>query len=205
MTNHVLKGTMKIGEGNSSMEELRTVYRNEKSIERMNELISNKIDEILSDNHQNKFLEGIVYMGRDFSQIDSSKPEVELLFIYNDKNFDPVELTKPEIMEILSQTGMNISIMNKPDWYYSLEGRFQDRGEHPWEFIVRQGTIIYDKTGKIMELQTDLQNDLTLDNYTLFFSNDSCKFEPPIEYIPKQYRKVQTLNSTKKLHLQAKK
>lgn len=196
---------MKIGEGNSSMEELRTVYRNEKSIERMNELISNKIDEILSDNHQNKFLEGIVYMGRDFSQIDSSKPEVELLFIYNDKNFDPVELTKPEIMEILSQTGMNISIMNKPDWYYSLEGRFQDRGEHPWEFIVRQGTIIYDKTGKIMELQTDLQNDLTLDNYTLFFSNDSCKFEPPIEYIPKQYRKVQTLNSTKKLHLQAKK
>lgn len=199
MTNHVLKGTMKIGEGNSSMEELRTVYRNEKSIERMNELISNKIDEILSDNHQNKFLEGIVYMGRDFSQIDSSKPEVELLFIYNDKNFDPVELTKPEIMEILSQTGMNISIMNKPDWYYSLEGRFQDRGEHPWEFIVRQGTIIYDKTGKIMELQTDLQNDLTLDNYTLFFSNDSCKFEPPIEYIPKQYRKVKTLNSTKKV------
>lgn len=190
---------MKIGEGNSSMEELRTVYRNEKSIERMNELISNKIDEILSDNHQNKFLEGIVYMGRDFSQIDSSKPEVELLFIYNDKNFDPVELTKPEIMEILSQTGMNISIMNKPDWYYSLEGRFQDRGEHPWEFIVRQGTIIYDKTGKIMELQTDLQNDLTLDNYTLFFSNDSCKFEPPIEYIPKQYRKVKTLNSTKKV------
>lgn len=190
---------MKIGEGNSSMEELRTVYRNEKSIERMNELISNKIDEILSDNHQNKFLEGIVYMGRDFSQIDSSKPEVELLFIYNDKNFDPVELTKPEIMEILSQTGMNISIMNKPDWYYSLEGRFQDRGEHPWEFIVRQGTIIYDKTGKIMELQTDLQNDLTLDNYTLFFSNDSCKFEPPIEYIPKQYRKIKTLNSTKKV------
>ena len=190
---------MKIGEGNSSMEELRTVYRNEKSIERMNELISNKIDEILSDNHQNKFLEGIVYMGRDFSQIDSSKPEVELLFIYNDKNFDPVELTKPEIMEILSQTGMNISIMNKPDWYYSLEGRFQDRGEYPWEFIVRQGTIIYDKTGKIMELQTDLQNDLTLDNYTLFFSNDSCKFEPPIEYIPKQYRKVKTLNSTKKV------
>lgn len=199
MTNHVLKGTMKIGEGNSSMEELRTVYRNEKSIERMNELISNKIDEILSDNHQNKFLEGIVYMGRDFSQIDSSKPEVELMFIYNDKNFEPVELTKPEIMEILSQTGMNISIMNKPDWYYSLEGRFQDRGEHPWEFIVRQGTIIYDKTGKIMELQTDLQNDLTLDNYTLFFSNDSCKFEPPIEYIPKQYRKVKTLNSTKKV------
>ena len=181
------------------MEELRTVYRNEKSIERMNELISNKIDEILLDNHQNKFLEGIVYMGRDFSQIDSSKPEVELLFIYNDKNFDPIELTKPEIMEILSQTGMNISIMNKPDWYYSLEGRFQDRGEHPWEFIVRQGTIIYDKTGKIMELQTDLQNDLTLDNYTLFFSNDSCKFEPPIEYIPKQYRKVKTLNSTKKV------
>ena len=195
---------MKIGEGNSSMEELRMVHRDEKSIERMNELISNKIDEILSDNHQNKFLEGIVYMGRDFSQIDSSKPEVELMFIYNDKNFEPVELTKPEIMEILSQTGMNISIMNKPDWYYSLEGRFQDRGEHPWEFIVRQGTIIYDKTGKIMELQTDLQNDLTLDNYTLFFSNDSCKFEPPIEYIPKQYRKVQTLNSTKKLHLQAK-
>ena len=190
---------MKIRERNSSMEELRTVYRNEKSIERMNELISNKIDEILSDNHQNKFLEGIVYMGRDFSQIDSSKPEVELLFIYNDKNFDPVELTKPETMEILSQTGMNISIMNKPDWYYSLEGRFQDRGEHPWEFIVRQGTIIYDKTGKIMELQTDLQNDLTLDNYTLFFSNDSCKFEPPIEYIPKQYRKVKTLNSTKKV------
>lgn len=181
------------------MEELRTVYRNKKSIERMNELISNKIDEILSDNHQNKFLEGIVYMGRDFSQIDSSKPEVELLFIYNDKNFDPVELTKSEIMEILSQTGMNISIMNKPDWYYSLEGRFQDRGEHPWEFIVRQGTIIYDKTGKIKELQTDLQNDLTLDNYTLFFSNDSCKFEPPIEYIPKQYRKVKTLNSTKKV------
>ena len=85
MTNHILKGTMKIGEGNSSMEELRTVYRNEKSIERMNDLISNKIDEILSDNHQNKFLEGIVYMGRDFSQIDSSKPEVELMFIYNDK------------------------------------------------------------------------------------------------------------------------
>ncbi len=181
------------------MEELRTVYRNEKSIERMNDLISNKIDEILSDNYQNKFLEGIVYMGRDFSQIDSSKPEVELMFIYNDKNFEPVELTKPEIMEILSQTGMNISIMNKPDWYYSLEGRFQDRGEHPWEFIVRQGTIIYDKTGKIKELQADLQNDLTLDNYTLFFSNDSCKFEPPIEYIPKQYRKIKTLNSTKKV------
>ena len=190
---------MRIGEGNSSMEELRTVYRNEKSIERMNDLISNKIDEILSDNHQNKFLEGIVYMGRDFSQIDSSKPEVELMFIYNDKNFEPVELTKPEIMEILSQTGMNISIMNKPDWYYSLEGRFQDRGEYPWEFIVRQGTIIYDKIGKIKELQTDLQNDLTLDNYTLFFSNDSCKFEPSIEYIPKQYRKVKTLNSTKKV------
>lgn len=199
MTKHILKGTMKIGEGNSSMEELRMVHRDEKSIERMNELISNKIDEILSDNHQNKFLEGIVYMGRDFSQIDSSKPEVELMFIYNDKNFEPVELTKPEIMEILSQTGMNISIMSKPDWYYSLEGRFQDRGEHPWEFIVRQGTIIYDKTGKIKELQTDLQNDLTLDNYTLFFSNDSCKFEPPIEYIPKQYRKIKTLNSTKKV------
>ena len=181
------------------MEELRTVYRNEKSIERMNELISNKIDEILSNSHQKNYLEGIVYMGRDFSQIDSSKPEVELMFIYNDKNFEPVELTKLEIMEILSQTGMNISIMNKPDWYYSLEGRFQDRGEYPWEFIVRQGTIIYDKTGKIKELQADLQNDLTLDNYTLFFSNDSCKFEPPIEYIPKQYRKVKTLNSTKKI------
>ena len=165
----------------------------------MNELISNKIDEILSNSHQKNYLEGIIYMGRDFSRIDSSKPEVELMFIYNDKNFEPVELTKPEIMEILSQTGMNISIMNKPDWYYSLEGRFQDRGEYPWEFIVRQGTIIYDKTGKIKELQTDLQNDLTLDNYTLFFSNDSCKFEPPIEYIPKQYRKVKTLNSTKKV------
>ena len=81
MTNHVLKGTMKIGEGNSSMEELRTVYRNEKSIERMNELISNKIDEILSDNHQNKFLEGFANMGRDLSQIDSSIQEEEQLSI----------------------------------------------------------------------------------------------------------------------------
>lgn len=188
---------MKIGEGISSMEELRTVYRNEESIERMNCLISNKIDEILSDNGQSKFLEGIIYMGRDFSKIDSSKPEVDLMFIYNDKNFRPVELTKTEIIEILSQTGMNISIMNKPDWYYSLEGRFQDRGEHPWEFIARQGTIIYDKRGRIKELQTDLQNDQTLDNYTLFFSNDSCKFEPPIEYTPKQYRKVKAINPSK--------
>lgn len=177
------------------MEELRTVYKNNKSIERMNYLISNKIDEILSNSRQKKYLEGIIYMGRDFSQIDSSKPEVELMFIYNDDKFESVELTKIEIMEILSQTGMKISILSKPDWYFSLEGRFQDRGEHPWEFILRQGTIIYDKTGKIKELQTDLQNDLTLDYYTQFFSSDSCKFDPPIQYIPKQYQKRKPLNS----------
>ncbi len=190
-----MKGTIKIGEGISSMEELRTVYKNNKSIERMNYLISNKIDEILSNSRQKKYLEGIIYMGRDFSQIDSSKPEVELMFIYNDDKFESVELTKIEIMEILSQTGMKISILSKPDWYFSLEGRFQDRGEHPWEFILRQGTIIYDKTGKIKELQTDLQNDLTLDYYTQFFSSDSCKFDPPIQYIPKQYQKRKPLNS----------
>lgn len=158
------------------MEELKIIKIDKKSTDKMSSLISAKIDKILEDSYQRTFLEGIVYIGSNFF-----RPEVQLMFIYNDVKFEPVKVSIEEEQKIRKATGMDISAENIPEWYYGLEERFQERGEYPWEFSVRYGTILYDKSGKIKELQQDLKKDQTLDQY-LDFWNGACSFEPPLQY-----------------------
>lgn len=162
------------------MEKLKTVKVDEKKISVMNDLISEKINAVLSDERQSEYLEGIIYIGSNHF-----RPEIELTFIWNDANIEPVQLSMQEEQRIRSLTGMDVRIENVPEWYYRLEERFQDRIESPREFNARSGSVLYDRDNRIKELQADLQNDPSLDEIAPYWANEVCLFNPPVQYIRK--------------------
>lgn len=162
------------------MEELKTVKVDKKKMSVMNDLLSEKINDVLSDERQSEYLEGIIYIGSNHF-----RPEIELTFIWNDANIEPVQLSMQEEQRIRSLTGMDVRIENVPEWYYRLEERFQDRIESPREFIARSGSILYDRDNRIKELQADLQNDPSLDEIAPYWANEVCLFNPPVQYIRK--------------------
>ena len=160
------------------MEELKTVKVDEKKISVMNDLLSEKINAVLSDERQSEYLEGIIYIGSNHF-----RPEIELTFIWNDANIEPVQLSMQEEQRIRSLTGMDVRIENVPEWYYRLEERFQDRIESPREFNARSGSVLYDRDNRIKELQADLQKDPSLDEIAPYWANEVCLFNPPVQYI----------------------
>lgn len=162
------------------MEELKTVKVDKKKMSVMNDLLSEKINDVLSDERQSEYLEGIIYIGSNHF-----RPEIELTFIWNDANIEPVQLSMQEEQLIRSLTGMDVRIENVPEWYYRLEERFQDRIESPREFIARSGSVLYDRDNRIKELQADLQNDPSLDEIAPYWANEVCLFNPPVQYIRK--------------------
>lgn len=162
------------------MEELKTVKVDKKKMSVMNDLLSEKINDVLSDERQSEYLEGIIYIGSNHF-----RPEIELTFIWNDANIEPVQLSMQEEQRIRSLTGMDVRIENVPEWYYRLEERFQDRIESPREFNARSGSILYDRDNRIKELQADLQNDPSLDEIAPYWANEVCLFNPPVQYIRK--------------------
>lgn len=162
------------------MEELKTVKVDKKKMSVMNDLISEKINAVLSDERQSEYLEGIIYIGSNHF-----RPEIELTFIWNDANIEPVQLSMQEEQRIRSLTGMDVRIENVPEWYYRLEERFQDRIESPREFNARSGSVLYDRDNRIKELQADLQNDPSLDEIAPYWANEVCLFNPPVQYIRK--------------------
>lgn len=162
------------------MEKLKTVKVDEKKISVMNDLLSEKINAVLSDERQSEYLEGIIYIGSNHF-----RPEIELTFIWNDANIEPVQLSMQEEQRIRSLTGMDVRIENVPEWYYRLEERFQDRIESPREFNARSGSVLYDRDNRIKELQADLQNDPSLDEIAPYWANEVCLFNPPVQYIRK--------------------
>lgn len=162
------------------MEELKTVKVDKKKMSVMNDLLSEKINDVLSDERQSEYLEGIIYIGSNHF-----RPEIELTFIWNDANIEPVQLSMQEEQRIRSLTGMDVRIENVPEWYYRLEERFQDRIESPREFNARSGSVLYDRDNRIKELQTDLQNDPSLDEIAPYWANEVCLFNPPVQYIRK--------------------
>lgn len=162
------------------MEKLKTVKVDEKKISVMNDLLSEKINAVLSDERQSEYLEGIIYIGSNHF-----RPEIELTFIWNDANIEPVQLSMQEEQRIRSLTGMDVRIENVPEWYYRLEERFQDRIESPREFNARSGSVLYDRDNRIKELQADLQNDSSLDEIAPYWANEVCLFNPPVQYIRK--------------------
>lgn len=162
------------------MEELKTVKLDKKKMSVMNDLLSEKINDVLSDERQSEYLEGIIYIGSNHF-----RPEIELTFIWNDANIEPVQLSMQEEQRIRSLTGMDVRIENVPEWYYRLEERFQDRIESPREFNARSGSVLYDRDNRIKELQADLQNDPSLDEIAPYWANEVCLFNPPVQYIRK--------------------
>ncbi len=162
------------------MEELKTVKVDKKKMSVMNDLLSEKINDVLSDERQSEYLEGIIYIGSNHF-----RPEIELTFIWNDANIEPVQLSMQEEQRIRSLTGMDVRIENVPEWYYRLEERFQDRIESPREFNARSGSVLYDRDNRIKELQADLQNDPSLDEIAPYWANEVCLFNPPVQYIRK--------------------
>ena len=162
------------------MEELKTVKVDKKKMSVMNDLLSEKINDVLSDERQSEYLEGIIYIGSNHF-----RPEIELTFIWNDANIEPVQLSMQEEQRIRTLTGMDVRIENVPEWYYRLEERFQDRIESPREFNARSGSVLYDRDNRIKELQADLQNDPSLDEITPYWANEVCLFNPPVQYIRK--------------------
>ncbi len=162
------------------MEELKTVKVDKKKMSVMNDLLSEKINAVLSDERQSEYLEGIIYIGSNHF-----RPEIELTFIWNDANIEPVQLSMQEEQRIRSLTGMDVRIENVPEWYYRLEERFQDRIESPREFNARSGSVLYDRDNRIKELQADLQNDPSLDEIAPYWANEVCLFNPPVQYIRK--------------------
>lgn len=162
------------------MEELKTVKVDKKKMSIMNDLLSEKINAVLSDERQSEYLEGIIYIGSNHF-----RPEIELTFIWNDANIEPVQLSMQEEQRIRSLTGMDVRIENVPEWYYRLEERFQDRIESPREFNARSGSVLYDRDNRIKELQADLQNDPSLDEIAPYWANEVCLFNPPVQYIRK--------------------
>lgn len=159
------------------MEELKTVKVDKKKMSIMNDLLSGKINDVLSDERQSEYLEGIIYIGSNHF-----RPEIELTFIWNDANIEPVQLSMQEEQRIRSLTGMDVRIENVPEWYYRLEERFQDRIESPREFNARNGRILYDRANRIKELQSDLENDSSLGETASYWINEVCLFEPPVQY-----------------------
>lgn len=164
----------------SSMEVLKTVKVDKEKMSTMNNLLSNKINEVLENQRQSEYLEGIIYVGSNHF-----RPEVELTFIWNDANIEPVMFSMEEEQQIRFETGMDIRIENIPEWYYRLEERFQDRIESPREFSARNGCILYDRNNRIKELQTDLKNDSSLDMIANYWTSEVCMFDPPVQYIRK--------------------
>lgn len=162
------------------MEELKTVKVDKKKMSVMNDLLSEKINDVLSDERQSEYLEGIIYIGSNHF-----RPEIELTFIWNDANIEPVQLSMQEEQRIRSLTGMDVRIENVPEWYYRLEERFQDRIESPREFNARSGSVLYDRDNRIKELQADLQNAPSLDEIAPYWANEVCLFNPPVQYIRK--------------------
>lgn len=164
----------------SSMEVLKTVKVDKEKMSTMNNLLSDKINEVLENQRQSEYLEGIIYVGSNHF-----RPEVELTFIWNDANIEPVMFSMEEEQQIRFETGMDIRIENIPEWYYRLEERFQDRIESPREFSARNGCILYDRNNRIKELQTDLKNDSSLDMIANYWTSEVCMFDPPVQYIRK--------------------
>lgn len=162
----------------SSMEVLKTVKVDKEKMEIMNHLLSDKINKVLENQRQSDYLEGIIYIGSKYF-----RPEVELIFIWNDANIEPVKFSLEEEQQIRSSTGMDVRIENIPEWYYRLEERFQDRIVSPREFNARSGSILYDRDNRIKELQVDLQNDPSLDEIAPYWANEVCLFNPPVQYI----------------------
>lgn len=162
------------------MEVLKTVKVDKEKMSTMNNLLSDKINEVLENQKQSEYLEGIIYVGSNHF-----RPEVELTFIWNDANIEPVMFSMEEEQQIRFETGMDIRIENIPEWYYRLEERFQDRIESPREFSARNGCILYDRNNRIKELQTDLKNDSSLDMIANYWTSEVCMFDPPVQYIRK--------------------
>lgn len=164
----------------SSMEVLKTVKVDNEKMSVMNNLLSDKINEVLANQSQSEYLEGIIYVGSNHF-----RPEVELTFIWNDANIEPVKFSAEEQQQIRFATGMDIRIENIPEWYYRLEERFQDRIVSPREFNARNGIILYDRNNRTKELQADLQNDSSLDEIASYWTSEVCLFNPPVQYIRK--------------------
>lgn len=164
----------------SSMEVLKKVKVDKEKMSVMNNLLSDKINEILGNQSQCEYLEGIIYVGSNHF-----RPEVELTFIWNDANIEPVKFSMEEEQRIRQSTGMDVKVENIPEWYYRLEERFQDRVESPREFSARNGCILYDRNNRIKELQTDLKNDSSLDIIANYWTSEVCVFDPPVQYIRK--------------------
>lgn len=162
----------------SSMEVLKTVKVDKEKMSVMNNLLSDKINEVLANQSQSEYLEGIIYVGSNHF-----RPEVELTFIWNDANIEPVKFSAEEQQQIRTSTGMDVRIENIPEWYYRLEERFQDRIVSPREFNARSGSILYDRDNKIKELQADLQNDSSLDEIAPYWTSEVCLFNPPVKYL----------------------
>lgn len=162
----------------NSMEVLKTVKVDKEKMATMNHLLSDKITKVLENQRQSEYLEGIIYTGSNHF-----RPEVELTFIWNDANIEPVKFSIEEIQRIRLSTGMDIRIENVPEWYYRLEERFQDWIESPREFNARNGYILYDRNNRIKELQTDLKNDSSLDMIDNYWISEVCMFDPPVQFI----------------------
>ncbi len=160
------------------MRELKTIKERElpaASAERLSSYISQKIDALCQDSWNYDYFEGAFYLGSHFMQ-----DQVNLGIVYNDYRFRSMELSQSEIDALRKDVNVDLSIENIAEWWYD-SGIKMDRTEHPIEFMLRYGSILYDKTNHLQKLQKRLQEDVSLGSY-LNYWQDACLFTPAIQY-----------------------
>lgn len=148
---------------------VETIQLEDKVVEAVSEFLTKKI----ASSSGKHWFEGAFYTG-------SGDSSAIVTLVYNsDRGFAPMtaSILDEERDYIEHTTGFDIQTEEWGDWKFTEEERKLTRWDYPIEMMLCHGNILYDKNGKLKELQTKMQNDReVLEQHT----RGVCHFEPPL-------------------------
>ena len=156
------------------MESLRKVQVEPLKMERLNDVIAQRITNEIKEDEFHYSLEGVVATGCEFGSLPGYG--CHLLFIYNDKVF----LKDYDTDENVYDSGMYIR--KSEIGIHLLEDektRTTMRGDYSFEQEVKYGTLLYDRNGNVEKLREKLLEEGTND---IDYWRGMCEFEPPVQY-----------------------
>ena len=156
------------------MGSLKKVQVEPSKMERLNDVIAQRITNEIKEDEFHYSLEGVVATGCEFGSLPGYG--CHLLFIYNVKvcikDYDTAENVYDSGMYIRkSEIGIHLLEDEKT--------RTTMRGDYSFEQEVKYGTLLYDRNGNVEKLREKLLEEGTND---IDYWRGMCEFEPPIQY-----------------------
>ena len=156
------------------MGSLKKVQVEPSKMERLNDVIAQRITNEIKEDELHYSLEGVVATGCEFGSLPGYG--CHLLFIYNVKvcikDYDTAENVYDSGMYIRkSEIGIHLLEDEKT--------RTTMHGDYSFEQEVKYGTLLYDRNGKIEKIREQWLAEGTND---INYWRGMCEFEPPVQY-----------------------